>query len=37
MMATRTTMATGGNDNDDGDGAMGNVAMGYDDDSDGDG
>jgi hypothetical protein len=35
-------MATGGNDNDDGngamgDGAMGNGAMGYDDDNDGNG
>ena len=33
MMATKTTMATG-NDDDDGDGATGNVATGYDNDSD---
>ncbi len=30
-------MATGGDDDDNGDGAMGNGAMGYDDDDDGDG
>ena len=34
MMATTTTMATG-DDNDDGDGAMGDGTTGYDNDGDG--
>jgi hypothetical protein len=36
MMATTTTMVTGDNE-DDGDGATGSGATGYDDDDDGDG
>jgi hypothetical protein len=36
MMATMTTMAAG-DDNDDGDGAMGDGATGYDDDHDNNG
>ncbi len=36
MMATTTTMATGDN-NDDGDGTMGDCATGYNNDNDGDG
>ena len=36
MMATMTTMATG-KDNNNGDGATGNVATGYDNNNDGDG
>jgi hypothetical protein len=37
MMATTTTMATDGDNDDDGNSAMGNSATGYNDKDDGDG